>query len=54
MFLTGYLTLPVSGGALIASCVIDVDVAAMQLAVAQYQYATNVLGHTIAELASSA
>ena len=48
MFLTGYFALPVSGGALIASCVIDVGVAAMQLAVAQYQDATNVLGHTIA------
>ena len=48
MFLTGYFTLPVSGGTLIASRVIDVGVAAMQLAVAQYQDATNVLGHTIA------
>ena len=37
MFLTGYFTLPVSGGAFIASCVIDVGVAAMQLTVAQYQ-----------------
>jgi hypothetical protein len=49
MFLTGYFTLPISGGAFIASCVIDVSVAAMQLAVAQYEDATNFLGHTIAE-----
>ena len=48
MFLTSYFALPVSGGAFIASCVIDVSVTAMQLAVAQYQDATNVLGHTIA------
>ena len=48
MFLTGYFTLPISGGAFIASRVIDVGVAAMQLTVAQYQDATNVLGHTIA------
>jgi hypothetical protein len=48
MFLTGHLTLPISGGALIASCVIDVGVAAMQLTVAQYQDAANVLGDTIA------
>jgi hypothetical protein len=34
MFLTGHFTLPVSSRALIASCVIDVGVAAMQLAVA--------------------
>jgi hypothetical protein len=46
--MTGYFTLPVSGGAFIASSVIDVSVAAMQLTVAQYQDATNVLGHTIA------
>jgi len=37
MFLTGYFTLPISDGAFIASCVIDVGVAAMQLTVAQYQ-----------------
>jgi hypothetical protein len=48
MFLTGHLSLPISGGAFIASCVIDVGVAAMQLTVAQYQDATNVLGDTIA------
>ena len=48
MFLTGYFALPFSGGAFIASCVIDVGVAAMQLTVAQYQDATNILGHTIA------
>src|SRR4029453_19353289 len=48
VFLTGHLTLPISGGAFIASCVIDVGVAAMQLTVAQYQDATNVLGDTIA------
>jgi hypothetical protein len=48
MFLTGYFTLPVSGGAFITSCVIDVSVAALQLAVAQYEDATNFLGYTIA------
>jgi len=46
MFLTGHFTVPVSSRALIASCVIDVGVAAMQLTFAQYQDATNVLGHT--------
>jgi hypothetical protein len=45
MLLTGYFALPVSGGAFITSCVIDVGVAAMQLTAAQYQDATNVLGH---------
>jgi hypothetical protein len=45
MFLTGYFTLPISGGAFKASCVIDVGIAAMQLTVAQYQDATNVFGH---------
>ena len=48
MFLTGYFTLPFSGGAFIASCVLDEGIAAMQLTVAQYQDATNVLGYTIA------
>ena len=48
MFLTGHFTLPVSSRALIASCVEDVGVAAMQLAVTQYQDTTNFVGHTVA------
>jgi len=39
--LTGHFTPPVSSRALIASCVIDVGVAAMRLAVAQYQDAAT-------------
>src|SRR5262245_51599844 len=48
MFLTGYFALPFSSGAFITSCVVDVGIAAVQLTVAQYQDATNVLGHTVA------
>jgi hypothetical protein len=48
VFLTGYFALPISSGAFITSCVVDVGVAAVQLTVAQYQDATNVVGHTIA------
>ncbi len=42
MFSTNHFTLPPSGGTLVASGVVNVSVAAMQLAVAQYQDAANV------------
>ena len=48
MFLTGYLTLPLSSGKLLVSCVVDKGVAAMHLAVAQYKDAANFIGDTIA------
>jgi len=45
---TGHFTLPPSGGTLVASSVIDVGVAAMQLAVVQDQDATNFTDRNVA------
>jgi hypothetical protein len=43
-----HLALPVSSGALVASCEIDVGVAAMHMAIAQYEHAANFTGDIIA------
>jgi hypothetical protein len=48
MFLTSYFTLPIFGRTLVASCLIDVGVAAKQLAIVQDQDAANFAVHTIA------
>jgi hypothetical protein len=48
MFLTSYFTLPPSIGTLVTSGVKDKGVAAVHLAVAQYQDAANFIGHAIA------
>ena len=48
MFLTGHFTLPLSGRALVGSCVINVGIAAIQFAIVQDQDATNVNTHSVA------
>ena len=47
MFITNHFTFPLAIGTVVGPGVIDVGVAAMQLAVVQYQDATNFNVHSI-------